>query len=1198
MRNISQWGKKIRTALRKSDELKEYVVMMFPDVVPKKQSKLIQQLAALVTEVELGLTLLKELAPNDPATSVSALLLGYRFQVECLLDEENWQKVQRARFYLIRRKGRQWERSLSEYVNLPETIRIFQLNNPKDVPQLIRSTIYPRRWQLYLQTLLVAPPHKKQKVQIATAGTWYAKISHQGNSPIEIPISIPQTVANLAQSPLVTFKGKRKAKNPSHTVTIEELRQSALEMDNLLANSMDNLLADSKDKQNYYQRFSGIAVKLLNESDDNDFHPSSELKLEGLLHIVGLLNVGKSTLLEILIYHFAKQGYRCALMVNDVVAAVRLASLYAHRLSIRAAPILGRNREEHLKKVYEPLLAKEGAEITQGAVHPAWRWFSPVCPLLALVQSEEKWRFGSEPCHTLYQKAADIKPENSNSKYEEDEDDDLEDLLEKDRYTCPLYYKCPRHQLEKDIATAQVWVLTPGSLIYTRVPPQAFEKKLTWAETVYRECDFLFVDEADRVQVQLDEAFAPSQVLVDASGNSFLNKLGLSFARTIYSSDRRSMAAELFAAGKRAQDYAQIATDLILPRLHNQPELVEWLGNNPFTGRSLFGHIVRDLLNTSSTEKNRPKLKEKLTRQQRRQEQEQRLLAGLPSEEQRQHRRRVMETVREFLEAPLDIDRGGKLSLLAHSILSTSNERTALTKVGQWLEEWLKDLKITLEDRVEFEEVRRNLHFAILITVLNDRLGFLVDHLNELARSQIIDFHDLSQVLVYRPPRDFLPVVPSAPVGNILGFRYTRNRGSSRGGKLEYFRYAGVGRSLLLNFPTLWSIDNWDGPHTVLISGTSYAPGSPAYHLKEKPTVLLEPAKDNQTAGDAGISDSQFCFNPQQTPQGNFIALSGLPPGARRKAAEEMVKAICYQPGQALSFLDRLFETLKDLETKAPKQWSDRQRILLVTNSYDEAEWIEELLSPRYLSEQMDSIACLRRDNAPADLKGIRRGKIRDLKNLPTKIVIAPLMALERGHNILNDREIAAFGAVVFLSRPMPVPDDWQITVQQLNNWAILNSENSQLGNSLTAEGGHSQAPPCKGGERVTLTRIENQFYQSAITKMLDLNCRAMSFAQLNPEERSVLCWTQLVSIWQIIGRLIRGGVPCLVHFLDVKFAPQSADNQLDDETTSLLVGIVRELSGWLDGDDKQPDEKTLGNSLYGAFFNALKSTKDLNYEL
>ena len=226
MRNIAQWGKELRAALRKSDELREYVAMVFPDLPTKKQSKLIRQFAELITEVELGLTLLKELAPNDPATSVSALLRGYRFRVECLLDEENWLKTQRARFYLIRRKGRQWERSLAEYIKLPETIRTFELNEPKDVPRLIPSTVYPRRQKLYLKPLSLAPPHKQQKIQLATAGTWYAKSSQKGNSHIEIPISIPEKIASIAPSPTLTFKGNRKAKNPSHTVTLKELKET------------------------------------------------------------------------------------------------------------------------------------------------------------------------------------------------------------------------------------------------------------------------------------------------------------------------------------------------------------------------------------------------------------------------------------------------------------------------------------------------------------------------------------------------------------------------------------------------------------------------------------------------------------------------------------------------------------------------------------------------------------------------------------------------------------------------------------------------------------------------------------------------------------------------------------------------------------------------------------------------------------
>lgn len=67
------------------------------------------------------------------------------------------------------------------------------------------------------------------------------------------------------------------------------------------------------------------------------------------------------------------------------------------------------------------------------------------------------------------------------------------------------------------------------------------------------------------------------------------------------------MASEVFATGKHAHDYAQIATDLLLARLHTHFELVKWLGNNPFTGRSLFSYLIRDLLDPPSLAENQGK---------------------------------------------------------------------------------------------------------------------------------------------------------------------------------------------------------------------------------------------------------------------------------------------------------------------------------------------------------------------------------------------------------------------------------------------------------------------------------------------------------------------------------------------------------------------------------------------------------------
>jgi hypothetical protein len=1151
MRDVVSWRKALCKKLRNSDELKQYIESILDNADAKLKQRELKRFAQLIADVELGLTLLQEVAAEEPATSVEALLKGYRFPVQQLQSDRSWQLIQNARFYLIQRKGRQWLRVLQEYINLPEIIRIYSLEDPRNVPQIIPSSVYPNRLaKIYLPTLLTTPHHKQREVKLATEGLWYTKISQKGNSPVEVPIDINQEVANLVTQSLVTFHRTRTQQNPSCSVTREELI--------LAAQEMDDKLSQFGQQENYRHRLENILFQLYDAESDN-FHQCNQLNFAELIHIVGLLNVGKSTLLEVLIYYFAKQGYRCGLMVNDVATAVRLASLFCHKLDIPAAPVLGSKRQEQLTKVYEPILKNDGKEVTQGGKHPAWRWFSPVCPLLALVKSDDQWEFGNEPCHKLYQKV---------SVAGNDDDDDWQESDEK--YTCPLYYKCPRHHLEQDIATALVWIFTPASFIHTRVPRQGFEHDLTFAEAVYRECKFLFVDEADRVQIQFDEEFAPDEVLVDASGNSFLNKLGLNLA-TIYNSDRGDMAGDRFVAWISAHYHTQNATNRIYHLLLTHSQLVEWLGSLPFTGRSLFARIIRDLVDP-------PEItvapKPKLTRQQIMEERRKRIIeADLAPTEQRRRRKRMMDELDGFLQDPLNRSRGGELTNLALTILTAENDRQALAEIAPWCERWLEVHNISLPKEAQFEELIRNLQFAILVTVLDNRLGFLVDNLSDLGR--VMNLHDLNQDLLHRPPKDFLPVLPESPVGNILGFLYKPERSNKKAGKLYYFRYVGVGRALLLNFPKLFAVDAWDGPHTILISGTSYAPGSPAYHISIKPTVLLQ-----SRTGEAGIAESQFFLSPKQNQPGNYIALSGLPPAKRKLAAKEMVEAMCRSVKRSENFLDRVFQDLEQRKQQHPQWWNDRDRILIVVGSYEESEWVASILQSRYRLQIMDDdgIATLRRDNAPSYLPGIPRSEIRNLKDLSTQIVVAPLMALERGHNILNAQGKAVFGAVLFLNRPMPIPDNWQSTVQQLNAWALKHEKDSTL---------YEEAQSTLGN--LTLTQVADIFYHNAAAEMINLNYTAWSFKQLTKDERSVLCWTQLVSIWQIIGRLVRGGVPAVVHFMDVKFAPNSAIGEQDSESTSLLVAIIKVLEPYIESED------ILARSLYGTFLNALQQMQQRN---
>lgn len=296
---------------------------------------------------------------------------------------------------------------------------------------------------------------------------------------------------------------------------------------------------------------------------------------------------------------------------------------------------------------------------------------------------------------------------------------------------------------------------------------------------------------------------------------------------------------------------------------------------------------------------------------------------------------------------------------------------------------------------------------------------------------------------------------------------------------------------------------------------------------------------------------------------------------------------MCHSPRRVASFLDRVFHNLQQREQQQPEWWSDRDRILIVVGSYDESEWVTSILKSRYRLKNMDDegIATLRRDNAPPHLSGIRRGKIQELNDTSTQIVVVPLMAMERAVNVLNTQGKAAFGAVLFLNRPMPVPDNWQSTVQQLNAWALEHETDSTLYQEARAT-----------LEILTLTKVADIFYQNAVAEMVNLNYTAWSFQQLTPEERTVLCWTQLVSIWQIIGRLVRGGVPAEVYFIDVKFAPESAKGEQDSEITSLLVGIIKVLEPYVEGENRQPFERTIARSLYGAFLNSLQQTDKLRY--
>ena len=115
-------------------------------------------------------------------------------------------------------------------------------------------------------------------------------------------------------------------------------------------------------------------------------------------------------------------------------------------------------------------------------------------------------------------------------------------------------------------------------------------------------------------------------------------------------------------------------------------------------------------------------------------------------------------------------------------------------------------------------------------------------------------------------------------------------------------------------------------------------------------------------------------------------------------------------------------------------------------------------------------------------------------------------------------------------------------------------------------------------------------FRKEAMKRWRRFLTRRMSWSSLPPGEKVSVTWDQLVVMWQVIGRLVRGGVPARVVFVDAAFAPSEAGmTSADTAETSLLVAMREVLAPYFDetsGTD--PVDRSLVDYLYRPLYQAL----------
>ena len=106
-------------------------------------------------------------------------------------------------------------------------------------------------------------------------------------------------------------------------------------------------------------------------------------------------------------------------------------------------------------------------------------------------------------------------------------------------------------------------------------------------------------------------------------------------------------------------------------------------------------------------------------------------------------------------------------------------------------------------------------------------------------------------------------------------------------------------------------------------------------------------------------------------------------------------------------------------------------------------------------------------------------------------------------------------------------------------------------------------------------------------------------FRYATDARRRNLVWTQLVALWQTVGRAVRGGSSVRVHFCDSAFAPESAAGRDDTERTSMLLAMRAELDRYLKDPAHEQEldcrEREACRTLYGPWAKTLSTIKNLD---
>jgi hypothetical protein len=1032
--------------------------------------------------------------------------------------------------------------------------------HPKQTAFIERDGFVKRREPVAEDLIQLMSLILDQNVPYELRDVKYVKTRHAFVNSKERQQPAKVNIPKISQHDIQKLNCSRRSVNPPILISLEQLKRVAMEVDQREAHKD---FPKWMKPLNLSKRLERIKINNLKKT----FMMDQGVMLDGAHHVVGMLSSGKSTLLYILLFALVGSGYqkRVLYLASDTNAAAEIvARLKAH--GVEKATVISSfyNRDEHLSMIHWNAQGFP-SDTALDAAACLTESLEIACPLqgfqsdfLEAKSHDEKLRLSDKPCHRL------IPDDGKN---------------QSDR-TCPIIGNCPAHRQQRDLLNAQVVVMTPQALLHMTPDKTVLTERMSFPELFQFTMDVMLVDEADKVQSIFDRECSQEVDLLSHGENAFV----LSNMRAIATAINKRSGGQYhsvfnarwhFELGRLQHSISAIYHVLLL----HSDKLRYATRTKPFTGTSILADLFRSTGSESSKDND---MLEQVA-----------LLGSMlygqcrtDDDEGQENDLGSKFTLDIFIRAFRFLEK--KQDVVIDSVIGINKERLVTDIKNEFEGGCLSFLGE--ENNEEGNEVRA---LSIILSLLTN---WCLSSFTYLVRNQtaVEDDFNLKGEDVFGSARRILThygsIIPRPMFGTVFGLTFSLAKTSEKdGGILKLVNHLGVGRYLLTHFNQLLADEGQAGPHVLMVSGTSWAGGesknaSPIYDVQLPVSAILEqPSEEihslrNSYFGIPSIGDSGF-------------RVSGLPVEERqnnlRRIAEYLGKV---KPSG--TFLEKQWDTVR--EKWGEENLKDRRRALLVTNNYEDAKCVANELA-QTTKPKNHLVYCLVSDQI-ARKGGLQREANRSLipisqlvKVLPRSrveefgaspegsVLVAPLIPISRGHNIITEKEgYAAVSTIYFLHRPHPRPDDYSSVIGMSNKLAI----DVMMGNVTPDDG-------------KTIEEISTWYARKnkmAIRQGFDLRSY---YSMMSDDARVQFSWDLLTTLWQTIGRGIRKGVPVYVGFIDTRFAPGLFKMPKKDTAySSCLVQIKETLQTALKSQNNEVAEK-----LYRPFYTILEGMLERLYE-